>query len=498
MESTPSNAFYAKALQKSFSRIFDDSSKKRHSFLIPVLPSLPPKIDTSFVQSHTLTPSPYFKDEYVTLDGKTVAIKGTEVTCKEGFRYPRSVQVLGRETCYNDNFDSYQLILVSCPLVGEIRNTPYSITSLKTKDRLAIARRRITDHKKFIASHLDSKCVPLYTGALQLFIEHFRQNYVIVKGFVDDAAKKCNEKCKSALEKVFRERNIDRAYYLELLVATECLVLFSLHGKIFKGICTLHTEEDTMLAAFTHKFRNENPKTELGVRKDLKFTPDRAVARLQELNSRGCAHPLAKLCCLYDTQEAISSGIEGGEVLAADDMLPLFAYVIVLSGDQSWYSNLEYLRHFSPESKALSAIDAGKLGYQLASYQAAVDLLRGLAADQKKAADLPPPEQQPSPSSPASGHERTSTTSDTEQQRRSSIRQGGSSARSRALRRMQRRQMEMRKKDQAKKSARGSHRYALADVDKALFFSVNSLSLSSSALCHSYLEFISYLCLFCL
>eukprot|EP00472_Partenskyella_glossopodia_P006372 CAMPEP_0197526308 /NCGR_PEP_ID=MMETSP1318-20131121/17270_1 /TAXON_ID=552666 /ORGANISM="Partenskyella glossopodia, Strain RCC365" /LENGTH=594 /DNA_ID=CAMNT_0043080413 /DNA_START=87 /DNA_END=1874 /DNA_ORIENTATION=+ len=519
----PSKTFYYKAIQRSFPRVVDAASSGGDgTFLIPVMSSLPDRIDVAFVRTHILTPSPYFKGEFVSKDGKVVAIKDKSVMCRQGFRYPRNVEILGEETCYNDNFESFKLYLVSAPLVGELRNAG-NVTFRKERDSLAVARRPLADHKKCVRRHIDKKAVPLFIRSLNEFIGHFKQNYVLVKGFADDAAMKCRAKCRSTIAAVFDGReDIDAQVMAELNIATDSILLNALKDKIFGGICKLYKQEDDELYERIVSLREQGAEglgSELGVRSGLRFKPDSAVDRLKQFNSSDCSTPLMKLCCLQDVQDLISKSVEtkadSPEVLAADDMLPLFALVIAMCDNQLWFSNLEFLNHFSPESEQLSAIDAGKLGYQLANFQAAVDLVSESMRDDKRdesdalsaaslsAKQLPRLPQHSEaqletglsqsqshiqrkrgefydeedffrPNRKESTH--TASGADTSaatasmppplQRRTSQIREGGSSARSRALRRLKKQELEKKKRESMSNlESKGDY---VDDIDRAL------------------------------
>uniref|UniRef100_A0A7S2TTQ5 VPS9 domain-containing protein n=1 Tax=Lotharella oceanica TaxID=641309 RepID=A0A7S2TTQ5_9EUKA len=476
-EEVPSQSFFFNALKRSFSRTFEQSSKKDHVFVIPTFSSLPQKIDAEFVKSHVLKPSPYFKDCFTLLEQeKVVAIKGKQIVCRQGFRYPRTVQIIAEETCYNDDFEAYRLLLVSAPLVGRIRSGSIA-RPIKTRDKLAVARRSISEHKRCIrACILDSKSLNIFQTELQEFIDHFRGNYVLVKGFVDDAAQKCKNRCRVSIEGALRGVKLGHDRQHALVVATEMLVIYSLRKKIFDGICTLCQDEDKKFYECIKALHKGGSKISvrqlLGVRQDLSCNPENAVSRLRELNSTDCNTPLAKLCCLYDVQELLSSAVksEGREVLAADDMLPLIAYTIFLAGDQQWCSNWEYLKHFSPDSKVLSGINAGNLGYQLANYQAAMDLLRTSKPSHREGSQ---------PVAAKSGeHERDANDRkapdyglaeavNRPSRADSRIREGGSSARSRALRRLRQKELENEKRARKSRSSKG-HGNGFDEVDRAL------------------------------
>ena len=72
------NKFFC-TLQSKFSDIFAKAPKEKEGYLIcvPANASLThAKFTEEFVRTHVLKVSPYFKQEYVTLNGQAVEIKG--------------------------------------------------------------------------------------------------------------------------------------------------------------------------------------------------------------------------------------------------------------------------------------------------------------------------------------------------------------------------------------------------------------------------------------
>ena len=56
------------------------TQQTQHILLVPTSRSMQLiKINEEFVKTHILKPSPYFKQDFMTLNGKTVAIKGVYI-----------------------------------------------------------------------------------------------------------------------------------------------------------------------------------------------------------------------------------------------------------------------------------------------------------------------------------------------------------------------------------------------------------------------------------
>ncbi|GJJ69057.1 hypothetical protein EMPS_01403 [Entomortierella parvispora] len=74
----------------------------------------------TFVDTHILTPSPYFRGQFLTLDHKVVEIDKSFVREISGFAHPRSVQILSEETVYNGSSQKpTRVLILDKPLEGD-------------------------------------------------------------------------------------------------------------------------------------------------------------------------------------------------------------------------------------------------------------------------------------------------------------------------------------------------------------------------------------------
>jgi hypothetical protein len=93
---------------------------KKWVVVVPVASSLT-SADCSnkdFIACHVLQP-PEQKDEYKTLDGRTVVFRDQKLVCGAGFPAPpRTVSVLQQETYYDEQFESFEVLRISAPLIG--------------------------------------------------------------------------------------------------------------------------------------------------------------------------------------------------------------------------------------------------------------------------------------------------------------------------------------------------------------------------------------------
>ncbi|KAG0282071.1 hypothetical protein BGZ96_000858 [Linnemannia gamsii] len=74
----------------------------------------------TFVETHILTPSPYYRGQYLTLDNRVVEIDKEYVKEISGFAQPRSVKILSEETVYNGSSQKpTRVLMIDRPLEGD-------------------------------------------------------------------------------------------------------------------------------------------------------------------------------------------------------------------------------------------------------------------------------------------------------------------------------------------------------------------------------------------
>ncbi|KAF9911133.1 hypothetical protein EC991_004687 [Linnemannia zychae] len=74
----------------------------------------------TFVETHILTPSPYYRGQYLTLDNRVVEIDKEYVKEISGFAQPRSVKILSEESVYNESSQKpTRVLVIDRPLEGD-------------------------------------------------------------------------------------------------------------------------------------------------------------------------------------------------------------------------------------------------------------------------------------------------------------------------------------------------------------------------------------------
>ena len=374
----------------------------------------------SLLESHVLRKSPYYQDQYVTLNGKAVVLSHASLQCKSGFAEPRTVHVLREETYYDDDFHSFQVLRIDLPLEGKVPADYFRQVMEGEGEERGIERRSLTEHEQLIGRVTGEPVQPLSLplllpstspssaspsalpsssvfASVSKFVHQFNASYVLVKGFIEHAGAKVSEACARLREEAMaKARLVNRDWasrknsVTELQMAVESVVMAAVYKKLFAGLCELYSKEEEATQARVQRMRQLSME-ELGVREDCQCHPHVAIGLLGQLSSiPTVALQLAQLeavsraltAAVKDegqamAEEAQAAG-EVGErrkrdtVLSAEDMIPLTLYVVLQSGLQHIQAHLQLLHHFAP-SKQVGGID--HLQVHLANFQAACHII---------------------------------------------------------------------------------------------------------------------------
>ncbi|KAF9993278.1 hypothetical protein BGZ79_002076 [Entomortierella chlamydospora] len=148
----------------------------------------------TFVDTHILTPSPYYQAQYLTLDHKVVEIDRDYVREISGFSHPRSVQILGEEMVYNGaSKKPTRVLILERPLEGD-----GIVQARAIEGPMMPNLRQFTSDLAFIESF------PELSRALRDFnnlCQEFENTYVYIRGFATHTL----EKLRLIYEKAYRD-----------------------------------------------------------------------------------------------------------------------------------------------------------------------------------------------------------------------------------------------------------------------------------------------------
>lgn len=349
------------------------------------------KINNDHIENHVLKQSPYYQDEYITVNGKSVSYNSSQLICKQSNQWTqdRTVTIQAQELYYDDQFESFSILRVTLPLDGKISDDYLrSLEASNGADSSRPERRSISQHEQLLVrltgdSIKDNNSI---FGSIHKFIVQFNTSYVLVKGFIEHAGQKVADACSRLSDEASSKvRTLHRDLFTsrpslrcEVHWAIESIVMQHIHKKVFTGLCELYRSEEEHLQSLIFPLRDASQQS-LGVRDDIVCHPNVAIALLADLGS--FQTPLRKLAQLENVSRALTQAVRQStqqtsvkdNVLSAEDIIPLTLYSLIHSGLPHVFAHLQYLIHFAP-NRSIGSLD--HIFVHFANFHAAVELIQ--------------------------------------------------------------------------------------------------------------------------
>jgi hypothetical protein len=155
----------------------------------------------TYAESHVLRPSPYFRDEYLTANERTVLLADGCLHTRDGFPEKRQARVLGEELHYNADFQPFKLWSLDGVLDGDppaprssSSGSAKSTTSSTSSSGAASAAASVFPAEYDLAGYVRYMRASRETAdALQEVARRAREwqrTYLLVKGYVSHAVAK--------------------------------------------------------------------------------------------------------------------------------------------------------------------------------------------------------------------------------------------------------------------------------------------------------------------
>lgn len=347
--------------------------------------------------------------EMMTLNGRQVFMKGNTLVSGAHFARNRTCNVLFEETCYNDNFESFQVICTDVPLSGKLpKKGGRTSNSTHSLQEAAIHLRTIHGHHKLLRTVFGRALVTNHlteSTHIKFFQNEFSLRAVIrLRQSVTDEAKKVKRLCTDieeiCLEQLQRTRKVDKlptSLGKEVTLAIESHIMSELSGIIMGALCKIHHTSHRQLQETCYELNDIQPE-DIGVRPEVSVSPMPAVLYMSKLSD--VRTPVEKLTVLQEVNNFVYKAVEEKfakekktmEALTADDILPLFTYVVIKSKTPHLQANLVFMQEFKPSAEVTESLcaDAGQWPVLLAQLEAAIQYIGEgkLKAHKKIAADL--------------------------------------------------------------------------------------------------------------
>lgn len=335
------NPFFVE-LKKEYANLFQHCITQSWIICVPRIGSLTSRVfAVEDFCAHILVPSDELPEtHYSTLTEKQVTVTNKVITLEVTKGLPLHSHILFEETFYTEDFIKYKVWCIETPLEP---NATFSDNTLSKEYLTSIndcidllwtqaAGRQVLDQiehsvQLFLKRNptlpvavgaLRDKVCELYTQCLQITLQNRR---------LRDKSKSC----KQVLENI--------------KLAVECYMQHLLFDALFKPICTSCAYEDSHL---NKKIRNmcDIQLRDLDIKKELYHAVPKAKQILSKIDTFNTV--LEKVLCLKQALNAINKRDKGNNVvlLTADELLPVFVFLVIKSGLPNWYSQLTYMRDF--------------------------------------------------------------------------------------------------------------------------------------------------------
>lgn len=335
------NPFFVE-LKNEYANLFQHCITQSWVICVPRIGSLNTRVFTvEDFCAHILVPSDELPEShYSTLTEKQVTVTNKVITLEVTKGLPLQSHILFEETFYTEDFIKYKVWCIETSLEPSATadDTVISKESLSSiNDCIDLlwtqaAGRQVLDQievavQTFVKKHpilplaiapLRDTVGELYTHCLQIALQNRR---------LRDKSKSC----KQILENI--------------KLAVESYMQHLLFDNLFKPICTTCAYEDAHL---NKKIRNmcDIQLRDLDIKKELYHAVPKAKQILSKIDTFDTV--IEKVLCLKQALNAISKKDEfdNNVFLTADDLLPVFVFLVIKSGLPNWYSQLTYMKDF--------------------------------------------------------------------------------------------------------------------------------------------------------
>ncbi|XP_026751581.2 ankyrin repeat domain-containing protein 27-like [Galleria mellonella] len=335
------NPFFIE-LKNEYTNLFQHCIEQSWIICVPRIGSLNTRVFTiEDFCAHLLVPNDELPEtNYSTLTEKQVTISNKVITVELAKGLPLQSHILFEETFYTEDFIKYKVWCIETPL------EPASIT-----DDHAIFKDYLTSINDCIdllwTQAAGRQVLDQIEHSVHMFMKKHSSLPVAMSPLRDIVSELYTQCLQIALQnRCLREKSKACKQVLDnIKLAVECYMQHLLFDFLFKTICTCCAYEDSHL---NKKIRNMSDiqLRDLDIKKELYHAVPKAKQILSKINSYHTV--LEKLLCIKQALNAINNIDTSNNIvlLTADDLLPVFVFLVIKSGLPNWYSQLTFMKEF--------------------------------------------------------------------------------------------------------------------------------------------------------
>lgn len=370
-EDLDENMFF-QLLKNEYSELFHKATLEGWIICVPRAGSMP-KYSLTYNDffSHILIPSDELPETHFrTLNDRDVKIFNRVISIETtDLSVPFSIHILFEETYYTEDMMKYKVLCVETPMCQppEGIKSESGIVNINTlRDCVDLLW---TESCKEVLEKMDDHIQSFLLSNDQLEFEPLQSQKDIVGALytqcLQTALKDCRLRDKTALNRHLLDN---------VKISVESYVLHGIYKKVIKGITKCTAAED---ASFNKIVRNlaDIQLRDLDISSEFQDVIPKARRELVKVESYSTV--VGKVGCLRKTLSAISnldSSYSKGNVVAADELLPLLVFLVLKSGLPNWIAHLTYMKEFNFSS---SDYHANQHSFLVTSLEAAIEHIRG-------------------------------------------------------------------------------------------------------------------------
>ncbi|KAM3964405.1 putative VPS9-ankyrin repeat-containing protein [Aphomia sociella] len=329
-------------LKNEYTNLFQHCIAQSWIICVPRIGSLNTRVFTlEDFCAHLLVPSDELPEtHYNTLTEKQVTVTNKVITMEVTKGLPLHSHILFEETFYTEDFIKYKVWCIETPL------EPTSFTN----DH-AISKNYLTCINDCIDLLWTQAAGRQVLDQIEHSVHMFLKKNSTLPGAVSPLRDTVSELYTQCLQialqnRRLREKSKTSKQVLEnIKLAVECYMQQLLFDFLFKSICTYCAYEDSHL---NKKIRNMSDiqLRDLDIKRDLYHAVPRAKQILSKIDTYNTV--VEKVLCIKQALNAISKVDTSNNVvlLTADDLLPVFVFLVIKSGLPNWYSQLTFMKEF--------------------------------------------------------------------------------------------------------------------------------------------------------
>ncbi|XP_047119929.1 ankyrin repeat domain-containing protein 27-like [Schistocerca piceifrons] len=365
-------------LQTEHTELFQKATVEGWIICVPCEGSVPKyALTVEDFFSHILIPSDELPESHFrTLNDRDVRICNRVVTVEENdISRPVTTHILFEETYYTDDLLKYKVLCLEHPLerhsdFGPVSSNSSVVISIQTL-RDCIDLLWTESRGRDVLEKIDQLIRDFLSCNNNLEFEPLQ----VQKDLVGSLYTVCLQN--ALRDSRLRERTSTNKHLLEnVKLAVETYMLHTVYKKVIKGVTACTAHDDANLNKIIRNLSDIQLR-DLGVRQDLYDTVPWAKQELARID--GYSTVLGKVGCLKRMLGAItkqhpsknSPDLFVGNVIAADDLLPMIVFLVIKTGLPNWIAHLTFMKqfHFSNPSKC----QVDEYSFLITSLEAAIE-----------------------------------------------------------------------------------------------------------------------------